>query len=319
MLVFARRQELKFEPVDLVALVHGMAELLERSLGPSVTIETRFPLGLPCASTDANQLEMALLNLAVNARDAMSEGGTVVIAARAATLSSACRPLRPGDYICLSVTDTGEGMDEATLARAVDPFFTTKEVGKGTGLGLPMVHGLAEHSGGRLVLASERGRGTTAELWLPVAKKTEEVSETETPAQVPVGEHPSLVVLVVDDDLLVLTNMVAMLDDLGHKVFEASSARQALDILRREGEVELVITDQAMPHMTGLQLIEEIRNNWPGLPVILATGFAELPSGTSARQIALAKPFFQGDLARVVDIAMAPPDARRMPKFCTLH
>jgi PAS domain S-box-containing protein len=319
MLVFARRHELHFKPVDIMALVRGMAELLERSLGPSVRIETRFPLGLPSVNTDANQLEMALLNLAVNARDAMPQGGPVVIAARSETLSSAQGSLQPGEYVCLSVTDTGEGMDEETIAWAIDPFFTTKEVGKGTGLGLPMVHGLAQHSGGQLILTSQHGRGTTAELWLPVAKKTEDATEAAVPARAPAREHRRFVVLVVDDDPLVLTNMAEMLDDFGHKVFEASSAREALAILRRESDIQLVITDQAMPHMTGLQLIKEITDSWPDLPVILATGFAELPSGTDPLQITLAKPFFQKDLARVVEIAMTAPDARRVLQFRALR
>jgi PAS domain S-box-containing protein len=315
MLMFARRQELDFRPVDIVALVHGMAELLERSLGPSVRVETRFPLGLPWVNTDSNQLEMALLNLAVNARDAMPEGGPVVITARPETIALAHGRLQPGEYVCLSLTDTGEGMDEDTLAKAIDPFFTTKEVGKGTGLGLPMVHGLAEHSGGQLLLRSRKGQGTTAELWLPVAKKTEKAAEAEAPAQVPAKEHRRLIVLVVDDDPLVLTNMAAMLDDIGHRVFEADSASEALTILRRESGIQLVITDQAMPRTTGLQLIEEIKDNWPDLPVILATGFAELPSGTDLRQITLAKPFRQHDLASAVETAMTTPDARRILRF----
>ena len=315
MLMFARRQELDFHPVDIVALVHGMAELLERSLGPSVRVETRFPLGLPWVNTDSNQLEMALLNLAVNARDAMPEGGPVVITARPETVALAHDRLQPGEYVCLSLTDTGEGMDEDTLAKAIDPFFTTKEVGKGTGLGLPMVHGLAEHSGGQLLLRSRKGQGTTAELWLPVAKKTEKAAEAEAPAQVPAKEHRRLIVLVVDDDPLVLTNMAAMLDDIGHRVFEAGSAREALTILRRESGIQLVITDQAMPRMTGLQLIEEIKDNWPDLPVILATGFAELPPGTDPRQITLAKPFRQHDLTSAVETAMTTPDARRILRF----
>jgi PAS domain S-box-containing protein len=315
MLVFARRQELDFQPVAIVALVHGMAELLERSLGPSARIETRFPLDLPSVNTDANQLEMALLNLAVNARDAMPQGGPVVIAARPETVAHAHGRLKPGAYVCLSVTDAGDGMDEDTLARAIDPFFTTKELGKGTGLGLPMVHGLAEHSGGQLILRSQKGEGTTAELWLPVAKKTAEATEAAAPAQAPAKEHRRLIVLVVDDDPLVLTNMSAMLDDVGHKVFEASSAREALAILRREGGIQLVITDQGMPRMTGLQLIEQIKDNWPDLPVILATGFAELPPGTDRRQITLAKPFHQDDLAYAVETAMTTPDERRVLSF----
>jgi PAS domain S-box-containing protein len=315
MLIFARRQELDFQSVDIVALVHGMAELLERSLGPSVRIETRFPLRIPLVNTDANQLEMALLNLAVNARDAMPRGGSIVIAARPETVALAHGRLQPGEYVCLSLTDAGEGMDEDTLARAIDPFFTTKEVGKGTGLGLPMVHGLAEHSGGQLILRSQKGRGTTAELWLLVAKKTAKAAEAKAPAQVPAKEHRRLIVLAVDDDPLVLTNMAAMLDDVGHTVFEASSAREALAILRREGGIQLVITDQGMPHMTGLQLIEEIKDNWPDLPVILATGFAELPPGTDRRQITLAKPFHQDDLAYAVETAMTTPDERRVLSF----
>jgi CheY-like chemotaxis protein len=240
---------------------------------------------------------MALLNLAVNARDAMPEGGPVVIAARPETVALGHGRLQPGEYVCLSLTDTGEGMDEDTLGRAIDPFFTTKEVGKGTGLGLPMVHGLAEHSGGQLVLRSRKGQGTTAELWFPVVEKTEKAAEAEASAQGPAKEQSRLIVLVVVDDPLVLTNMAAMLDDVGHKAFEASSAREALTILRRESGIQLVITDQAMPHMTGLQLIEEIKDNWPDLPAILASDFAELPPGTDPRQITLAKPFLQHDLA----------------------
>jgi signal transduction histidine kinase len=152
MLVFARRQELDVQPVDIPSLVRGMSEMLERSLAPSVLVETRFPLNLQWVKTDPNQLEMALLNLMVNARDAMPEGGPIVVAARREAVAGNQGQLRPGSYVCLSVTDTGEGMDEDTLSKATDPFFTTKEVGKGTGLGLPMVHGLAQESGGELVL-----------------------------------------------------------------------------------------------------------------------------------------------------------------------
>lgn len=315
MLVFARRQELNAGPVDIVALVHGMADLLERSLGPSVRIETRFPLGIAWVNTDANQLEMALLNLAVNARDAMPRGGSIVIDARRETVAPGHDRLQPGKYVCLSLKDTGEGMDEETLGRAIDPFFTTKEMGKGTGLGLPMVHGLAELSGGQFVLTSQKGRGTTAELWLPQAKKTDEAIETEAPVKAPAREHPRLVVLVVDDDPLVLLNTTAMLDDVGHQVFEAGSAREALAILRRERGIQLVITDQGMPQMTGLQLTEKIHDSRPDLPVILATGYAELPSGAHPQLVTLAKPFRELELLRAVEAAMAAPDARRVSGF----
>ena len=316
MLVFARRQELNVQAVDIPAVVRGMTELLERSLGPPVLIETRFPLRLPWVRTDPNQLEMALLNLMVNARDAMPDGGPIILAARHETLPRPKR-LQPGSYICLSVTDTGEGMDEETLQKALDPFFTTKEVGKGTGLGLPMVFGLAKESGGELVLKSRKGHGTTVELWLPVAEKSPVASVSETPEPTPSQSMRSTTVLVVDDDPLVLTNMAAMLDDMGHTVFEAASAAEALAVLGRESTVELVVTDQAMPKMTGLQLIDEIRRGWPRLPVILATGFAELPPGTDPLQITLAKPFFQYDLEQAVVAALADPKTRRVVRFRT--
>lgn len=170
MLAFARRQQLSLEPVDLLALIRSMAELLQSSLGSKVHIETRFPLWLSPVMGDTNQLELAVLNLAVNARDAMPDGGTLIIEARAHTLDAQLHGLSPGDYVCLSLRDTGEGMDAATLARATEPFFTTKAPGQGTGLGLSMVHGLAEQLGGRFVLTSTRPGGTTAQLWLPVAQ-----------------------------------------------------------------------------------------------------------------------------------------------------
>jgi len=315
MLAFARHQDVKLEAVDIPTLVRGMTDLLERTLGPSVMIETRFPLNLHWVTADPNQLEMAVLNLAVNARDAMPEGGPIVLAARGETISSALSGLKPGPYICLSVTDTGEGMDELTLSKATDPFFTTKEIGKGTGLGLSMVHGLAEQFSGRLILKSSKGAGTTAELWLPVAPKRAQVAGDTIAAEEPEAPLRSLAVLVVDDDHLVLTNMVAMLEDLGHKVFAASTAQQALVTLRREPAIDLVITDQAMPGMTGTQLIAEVKTGWPGLPVILATGYAELPADTVSAQPRLAKPFLQYDLIQAVNDAMWKHKDRRVLKF----
>lgn len=315
MLVFARRQELNVQPLDIPTLVRGMSEMLERSLGPSMLIETRFPLNLPWIKTDPNQLEMALLNLMVNARDAMPQGGPIIVAARSETIGKGDE-LCPGPYVCLSVTDAGEGMDDVTLAKATDPFFTTKDVGRGTGLGLPMVHGLAKESGGALVLKSERGKGTTAELWFPVAEKyrvAATVDETSAPTT---AKSPKLTILVVDDDPLVLTNMAAMLEDLGHTVHEASSALEALSTLARESAIELVLTDQAMPQMTGMELIEEIKSRWPKLPTILATGFAELPSNVDPlQQITLAKPFLQYDLAQAVSAAQEDPKKRRVVRF----
>jgi PAS domain S-box-containing protein len=323
MLAFARVQELKQETIAIPELVRGMTDLLQRSLGPSVRIETRFPLLLAPVRADTNQLEMALLNLMVNARDAMPDGGEIVVATREENVVGAGPSvgLKPGPYICLSVSDTGEGMDEETLRRAMEPFFTTKGVGKGTGLGLSMVHGFAEQSGGRFILHSRKDQGTTAELWLPVAAPpASKIDPTDKRKAVPANKMRSLVVLAVDDDALVLMNTVGMLEDLGHIVFQAYSGKEALDILRREGSVDLVITDQAMPQMTGTQLAKAIRKEWPEMPVMLATGYAEIAPEEETGLPKLSKPFFEGDLAAALTgINAKPRDAGRVVKFRGPH
>jgi CheY-like chemotaxis protein len=266
---------------------------------------------------DANQLEMALLNLTVNARDAMPDGGEIVIATREENIRPGnSRGLEPGLYMCLSVSDTGAGMDEETLRRAAEPFFTTKGVGKGTGLGLSMVQGMAEQSGGSFTIKSRPGEGTTVELRLPLAKMpAQPVSAGPRAASEAAVRQNPLVVLAVDDDFLVLTNTIAMLEDLGHTAIEADSGEEALAILK-ERTVDLVITDQAMPNMTGAQLAEAIKSEWPDLPVILATGYAELEPGFAAGLPRLSKPFDERDLA--VEIAkIAAPAAARVLQFRT--
>jgi PAS domain S-box-containing protein len=312
MLAFARRQELKTEAVDIGSLVRGMQGLLERSIGPTIRIRTRFDRDLPLASTDLNQLEAALLNLTLNARDAMPGGGMITIEAHEETLL----PLDPQDgpdrYVSLSVTDTGQGMDEETLARALEPFFTTKGVGKGTGLGLSMVHGLAEQSGGQLRLTSQPGEGTTVEILLPVAEAWARTAQAE-PASDPSAPPKAvgLTILAVDDDSLVLLNTCAMLEDMGHTVLQAMSGLEALEIIERGDRVDLLVSDQAMPGMTGLQLVDAVRALRPDLPVILATGFAELPPGADASLHRLAKPFRGVDLAAMIETVYGEihPDA----------
>jgi PAS domain S-box-containing protein len=302
MLAFARRQDLELRPVDLIALVRGMTDLLQRSLGPAVTIQTRFAARLPNVMADPNQLELALLNLAMNARDAMPDGGPVVLAAREETVASGGL-MAPGRYVCFSVIDQGIGMDETTLARATEPFFTTKGPGKGTGLGLSMVHGVAEQSAGRLALRSRKGEGTTAELWLRAADGTS-APQGEASTHRPETKMRPLTVLAVDDDALVLMSTALMLEGLGHTVLSATSATQALEILRRGQSVDLVVTDEAMPQMRGSQLAEAVRAERPGLPIILATGYAEPRAGEDAKLPRLEKPFSQGDLGRMVDEVM---------------
>jgi PAS domain S-box-containing protein len=311
LLAFARKQELNLRSIDLPALVRGMTDLLRRTIGPLIVIEARMPDTLAAIQADANQLELALLNLTMNARDAMPNGGTIVIAAREETVPDGgpAGPLVPGRYVCLSVTDSGEGMDEATLKRAAEPFFTTKGVGKGTGLGLSMVHGLAEQSGGRLVLHSKVGEGTTAELWLPLADAVAVHGDAASAGDAGAGSTRPLTVLAVDDDRLVLMNTVAMLEEMGHTVLEATSGQQALDILRQHATLDLLITDEAMPQMTGLQLAKTVRAERPGLPIILATGYAEVPRDSTLPK--LSKPFFQEDLVRAVASAVRQAAARQ--------
>jgi PAS domain S-box-containing protein len=299
MLAFARRQELKLVALDVPELVQGMTELLQSSLGPSIHIDTHFPEQLPKACADPHQLELALLNLAMNARDAMAKGGAIIIGATERRMTG--EPgLKPGHYICVTVTDSGSGMDEATLKRALEPFFTTKGIGKGTGLGLPMVHGMAQQSGGKLVLRSKPAVGTTAELYLRVAQDDVSSAREEMVPQASISLGRTLTILTVDDDPLVALNTSSLLEELGHTVYSASSGSRALEILRRVGHIDLVITDQAMPGLTGSELVSKIRAEKPDLPVILATGFAELPPGESVRIPRLAKPFRQGDLADAI-------------------
>ncbi|QQR39531.1 hybrid sensor histidine kinase/response regulator [Devosia rhizoryzae] len=299
MLAFARRQDLEQTPVDLPDLVRGMSDLLSRTLGPTILIETRFPVALPKVLADPSQLDSALLNLAVNARDAMPEGGPLIISAREVVVGNDQPDLKPGRYVCLAVEDRGEGMDAETLARATDPFFTTKGVGKGTGLGLPMVQGIAQQSGGKFLLKSQVGAGTTAEIWLPIVgdKMPELVEAVPEPVT---AQGRRLKVLAVDDDALVLINTAMMLEELGHEVLEATSGEQALQLLEAAGDVDLVVTDQAMPRMTGLVLAGEIAARWPGLPVILASGYTDIEEARVMKLPRLAKPFSEADLERVI-------------------
>ena len=306
MLAFARRQELKLQTIDVTELINGMTELLRRTLGAAVQIETRFSLGLPRVSADANQLELAVLNLAKNASDALPNGGSIVISAHERDVRS--EPgLEPGRYVCLAVKDDGTGMDEETLRRATEPFYTTKGVGKGTGLGLPMVLGMTEQSGGKLYLKSKPGEGTTVELCLPIAPGEEEAGEKDRVASAaPFGR--ALRVVSADDDPLVAFNTAAMLEELGHTVFPASSAAEALTIIREKRDIDLLITDQAMPGMTGSELAEAVLRDRPDFPIIIATGYAELPEGPAQGIPRLAKPFFEKDLADAIASVAGLPD-----------
>lgn len=297
LLAFARRQDLQVGPVDIRGLVCEIKDLLQRSVGSRIAIELDVSTRLPHVSADANQLELALLNLCVNARDAMPDGGIIRIGLREAEVSSGSTSLASGDYVVLSVVDQGTGMDEETLQKAVEPFFSTKELGKGTGLGLSMVHGLALQLGGRLNLASVRGKGTTAELWIPV-------STVAIAAYAPVdsmrdegSDTSPRKILLVDDDVLIAMSSADMLVDLGHEVAEVNSGKEALALIDRGERFDLMITDYSMPGMTGAELAKAVHERLPGMPIVLASGYADLPPGVEMNAIRLAKPYSQDQLA----------------------
>jgi len=297
LLAFARQQDLRAVPVDLRALIHGMVDLLERSLGPRVALRVDIPQGLPPARIDANQLELAILNLAINARDAMPDGGSIDI--KVSQYQSSSDPaLKSGSYLKLSVIDTGTGMTPEILKRAVEPFFSSKPLGKGTGLGLSMVHGLAVQLGGALQLTSTAGKGTTATLILPVATKA---PKAESPVHTVQKVNRSAVILFVDDDPLIAMSTTEMLEDLGHQVIGASSGLHALDIIRSEQPIDLMMTDHVMPGMTGIELAAASREVRPSLPILLATGYAELPEGAQLDLPRLAKPYHQDQLRDRLD------------------
>jgi PAS domain S-box-containing protein len=302
LLAFARRQELKVESVALQKLIPEMLDFLRHTVGHSIVIQAEVSPDVWAVEVDANQLELALINLAVNARDAMPQGGSLTIACHNED-SGKKAALPPGPFVCITVTDTGEGMSEATLARAQDPFFTTKGVGKGTGLGLSMVQGFTAQSGGAMRIKSVPGQGTKVTLWLPRAKDGLKELATKGEASQP-AEARSLRVLLVDDDILVSMGTADILLDLGHSVTEAQSGTHALKLLESDASFDVVVTDYAMPGMNGFELAQRIKAGYPRLPIVLATGYAELPPDRSIQFGHLSKPYTSKDLAAALEKAV---------------
>ncbi|HEV2568755.1 PAS domain S-box protein [Sphingomonas sp.] len=294
LLAFARRQPLQATAVDTARVVEGMAGLIDSTVGPTIDVRVEVGADLPPAKADLNQLEMALLNLAVNARDAMPNGGELVMAVNSASvLANDPSGLKPGTYVRLSVSDTGIGMDEATQRRAVEPFFSTKGIGKGTGLGLSMVHGLAAQLGGGLTIESVPGEGTTISLFLPISAGPLGADE-DAPAAVdgPIGRGTAL---LVDDEDLVRMSTADMLSDLGFEVVEAGSAEDALRFLQTSRKPDLLVTDHLMPGMSGAELPQNARALHPALPILVVSGYAEV-EGISPDLPRLTKPFRNADL-----------------------
>ena len=309
LLGFARRQALVTGPVDLASLLEGMRDLITSSIGSSIELHIVAADDLPPALADANQLELAILNLCVNSRDAMPNGGVLTIAAEPAVIGPGGMPnLNPGAYVRLSVVDTGGGMDEKTLAKAIEPFFSTKELGKGTGLGLSMVHGLAAQLGGAFALTSTAKKGTRADLYLPVADSAAQSLQRE--ALVPLRPLRPLELLLIDDEELVREGTAEMLRDLGHTVHEAEGGAEALARLADGLQVDAVISDYMMPRMNGAELARRLGELHPDLPILIITGYAG--SGLELRRPQLAKPFRQADLAAALEALVSPGNVVRL-------
>ena len=303
LLGFARRQALVTRPVDIASLLDGMRDLMTSSIGSTIELRIVAPDDLPPALADANQLELAILNLCVNSRDAMPNGGMLTVAAEPAVVGpGGTANLKPGAYVRLSVIDTGEGMDEATLAKAIEPFFSTKEIGKGTGLGLSMVHGLAAQLGGAFTITSTPGKGTRADLYLPVTNAA--AQSIQRAVLGPVSSLRPLVVLLIDDEELVRAGTAEMLRDLGHTVHEAEGGAEALAKLAGGLKVDAVVTDYMMPRMNGAELAERLNEQNPDLPVLIISGYAG--SDLELQHPQLAKPFRQADLAAALDSLVDP-------------
>jgi signal transduction histidine kinase len=301
MLAFSRQQKLEPRPVDLNDTVRSMRDLLQSTIGGSVQIAApTLAEDLWPAMIDPTQIELVILNLAINARDAMDVGGTLTITTGNVVLGEPEDPEAPpaGEYVMVSVGDTGSGMTEAVRSRAFEPFFTTKEVGKGSGLGLSQVFGLAKQSGGGLGIETEIGRGTTITVYLPRAGEAPAGLSADLGAA-PSAHKDHLVVLVVDDDDAVREVTAGLLTDLGYDVLEAGSGGAALEIIERHEEISAVVLDFAMPGMNGADLARELRARRPRLPILFATGYADAKAlmGVGDHQI-VHKPFVQAELAR---------------------
>jgi CheY-like chemotaxis protein len=302
LLAFSRTGQLDLRPVGVRPMLEGLRDLLRRSLGPMVVVEMDLPEEAVAARADRTQLEMAVLNLVINARDAMPEGGRVALSARTVTVE-ADPELSPGAYVLLEVEDDGSGMAPEVLRRAMEPFFTTKGVGKGTGLGLSQVYGMARQAGGTARIESAPGEGTTVRLWLPRAAGEAETAAPEgSPA---LRARRGATVLVVDDDPDVRRWLVAAVRSLGHRVLEAADGASGLAAL--EEDPDLALLDFAMPGMNGAELAQAIRERRPDLPVLMATGYAD-PAALPAGLRVLRKPFALSDLEAALSEALRSPE-----------
>jgi len=318
LLSFSRRQRLEPRSLDLNETIAGMRDLLQSTMGGSIHIETMLKHGLWCALVDPTQLELAVLNLAINARDAMEVGGTLKVEIENVTLGPATYPEEPpaGDYVSIRVSDSGTGMPEEIRAKVFEPFFTTKEPGKGSGLGLSQVLGFAKQSGGGVRIDSRVGEGTSVYVYLPRAGG-ERVDERPVAARISAaGAFAGASILLVDDDNAVREVTRAMLHELGYAVLEAGSGGAALDVLAREPKIDLMIVDFAMPGMNGAEVARQAQARRPSLPILFVTGFSDRSrmAGVDETHI-LAKPFVYDELASKVRFCLAGGASEKIVRF----
>ena len=318
LLSFSRRQRLEPRSLDLNETIAGMRDLLQSTMGGSIHIETMLKHGLWCALVDPTQLELAVLNLAINARDAMEVGGTLKVEIENVTLGPATYPEEPpaGDYVSIRVSDSGTGMPEEIRAKVFEPFFTTKEPGKGSGLGLSQVLGFAKQSGGGMRIDSRVGEGTSVYVYLPRAGG-ERVDERPVAARISAaGAFAGASILLVDDDNAVREVTRAMLHELGYAVREAGSGGAALDVLAREPKIDLMIVDFAMPGMNGAEVARQAQARRPSLPILFVTGFSDRSrmAGVDDTHI-LAKPFVYDELASKVRFCLAGGASEKIVRF----
>ncbi|MBB2895690.1 ATP-binding protein [Pseudomonas sp. AS2.8] len=276
LLAFSRRQTLDLKPLEVNPLVASLEDLLHRTLRENISIRTQLAAGLALVRMDANQLESAIINLAINARDAMPKGGTITITTAAVHLTAeqgAALELREGDYVLLSVTDTGLGMTPDVLAKVFEPFYTTKPIGQGTGLGLSMVYGYMRQANGAVRIRSQPGKGTRVELYMPCLGGEVGLLAVEEQKIAPLGGGE--VVLVVEDEVVVRSLILEVLSELGYQTLEAADAQEAIPFLENPQRIDLMISDVGLPGMNGRQLADLAQANRPELKVLLATGYAE--------------------------------------------
>ena len=307
LLAFSRRQLLVPKPVDLSGTLANMQDLLQSTLGNSAQIKTSFKSDLWHALVDPNQIELAVLNLAINARDASQVGDTITLETANATVGPPENAHEPpaGEYVVVSVTDSGTGMTKEVLAKAFEPFYTTTDIGKGSGLGLSQVLGFAKQSGGGMRIESRVDEGTSVKIYLPRAIGSDVTLPSEL-IGVPKRSAKGVVILLVDDDSAVREVTASILRDLGHVVIEVGSGGGALDLLDKNGQIDLVILDFAMPGMNGMEVARQVRTKVPSPPVIFVTGYADTSAlGDIDQAQIVRKPFIGDELADKVQFALA--------------